>query len=787
MKHFEYMQAESFADAAATLKENTDHRISVMAGGTDLLGALKEDILEDYPETVIGLKGIKEADYIEFSGDTVEIGAMTRLSAIASSDEIAARAPILAEAAYSVATPIIRNVATIGGNVCQDVRCWFYRYPHQIGERFDCMRKGGNECYAIRGDNRYHSIFGGMKTHATPCEVECPAATDIPAYMERMRAGDIHAAARIIMEANPIPMITSRVCAHTCQEKCNRNNTDESVAIHLVERRIGDYILEHAEEFYAPPTAETGKSAALVGSGPAGLAAAYYLRSAGHSVTVIDSQEEPGGMLTYAIPSYRLPKHYVKDLADAYRKMGVKFMMNTTIGKDISAEELEKRYDKVFLATGAWQRPVLGFDGEEFTEFGLQFLKEVKQWVGKKERQNVLVVGGGNVAMDVAVTAKRLGAKSVTLACLEGKLEMPASAEEVARAVEEGVTVMNGFGVSRLLYDGEKINGMELVTCVSVFDQNGRFNPTYDHDSKTVVEADSVLVAAGQKADLSFIEEKYSIALNRGLIKVDEGTQKTSRSGVFAGGDATTGPATVIKAVRTGRLAAEAINREFGIETPKRFSKPGFITYDTEGAQNGTAVRERELPAAERSLEKEDSFTIGGEECLTEAKRCMNCGCYSVNASDISPALIALDAEIVTTKRTIGADAFFTTKLEARDMLDRDELVVSIRFSVPSGFKMGYKKFRVRNAIDFAIVSLAYLYKVEAGKITDAKLVLGGVAPTPIRAKEAESAMIGQAPSAELAGKAAESAIEGAAVMKDNAYKVQIVRALVKQMVAAMR
>jgi NADPH-dependent glutamate synthase beta subunit-like oxidoreductase/CO/xanthine dehydrogenase FAD-binding subunit len=787
MRHFEYMQAESFADASAALKEREGGRMAVMAGGTDLLGVLKENILEDCPETVIGLKGIKEADYIKTDGDKVEIGAMTKLSKIASSEEIAGRVPILAEAAYSVATPIIRNVATIGGNICQDVRCWFYRYPHQIGERFDCMRKGGNECYAIRGDNRYHSIFGGMKTHATPCAAGCPAATDIPAYMERIRAGDIHTAANIIMEANPMPMITSRVCAHDCQLKCNRTETDESVAIHLVERKIGDYILENSDKFFAPPAKETGKKVALVGSGPAGLAAAYYLRKAGHDVTIFDSQDEPGGLLTYAIPSYRLPKHYVKKIADAYVKMGVKFKTNTAIGKDISAEDLEKQHDRVFLATGAWQRPVLGFDGEEFTEFGLQFLKEVKQWVGKKERHNVLVVGGGNVAMDVAVTAKRLGAKSVTLACLEQKHEMPASAEEVGRAIEEGVSVMNGYGVSRLLYDGEKIRGMELVTCVSAFDENGRFNPKYDQNSKTTVEADSVLIAAGQKVDLSFIEEKYSLAVERGLIKVDEKTQKTSRGAVFAGGDATTGPSTVIMAIKTGRLAAEAINREFGAEGPGRFSKPGFITFDADGAQNETAIREKELPAAERSLEKEDSFTVTDDECLFEAKRCMNCGCYSVNASDISPVLLALDAEIVTTKKTVSAADFFTEKLDARETLDCGELVQAIRFSIPPGYKTGYKKFRVRNALDFAIVSLAYLCKTESGKITDARLVLGGVAPVPLCRKEAASLMIGKSPSAELAEKVALAALEGAIAMKDNAYKIQEVKALVKEMMAAIQ
>lgn len=159
-----------------------------------------------------------------------------------------------------------------------------------------------------------------MKVHTTPCSVQCPANTDIPAYMERLRQGDVEGAAHILMEANPIPMITSRVCAHTCQEQCNRCGSDESVSIHGVERYVGDYILEHPDTFYRAPETETGHKVALVGAGPAGLSAAYYLRKAGHDVTVFDKMEEPGGMLTYAIPNYRLPKSYVKQVAAAYEK-----------------------------------------------------------------------------------------------------------------------------------------------------------------------------------------------------------------------------------------------------------------------------------------------------------------------------------------------------------------------------------------------------------------------------------------------------------------------------------
>ena len=560
MKYFEHESAATFDEAVSLLKESPKGKTVVMAGGSDLIGVLKEQILEDYPEKVVDLKTVRGGEYIKQDGDTIEIGALTKLCDIVKSDLLNEKAPVLSQAARSVATPLIRNVATMGGNICQDVRCWFYRDPHGIGGRMDCMRKGGKECYAVMGDNRYHSIFGGMKVHTTPCSVQCPANTDIPAYMERLREGDVEGAAHILMEANPIPMITSRVCAHTCQEQCNRCGSDESVSIHGVERYVGDYILEHPDTFYRAPETETGHKVALVGAGPAGLSAAYYLRKAGHDVTVFDKMEEPGGMLTYAIPNYRLPKSYVKQVAAAYEKMGIRFRLGCCLGEDIQAEDLEKEYDNVFYATGAWKRPVLGFDGEEFTEFGLQFLMEVNQWMNKKDRRHVLVVGGGNVAMDVAITARRLGAESVTLACLESEPEMPASREEIARAREEGIEIMPSYGVSKAIYEGSQVTGMELMRCTSVKDENGRFNPRYDREETLRVSADSILMAAGQKVDLSFLGDKYGLALERGLIQVDKDTQATSKSGIYAGGDATTGPATVIQGVRSGRNAAEAIN-----------------------------------------------------------------------------------------------------------------------------------------------------------------------------------------------------------------------------------
>lgn len=785
MKYFEHESAATFDEAVSLLKESPKGKTVVMAGGSDLIGVLKEQILEDYPEKVVDLKTVRGGEYIKQNGDTIEIGALTKLCDIVKSDLLNEKAPVLSQAARSVATPLIRNVATMGGNICQDVRCWFYRYPHGIGGRMDCMRKGGKECYAVMGDNRYHSIFGGMKVHTTPCSVQCPANTDIPAYMERLRQGDVEGAAHILMEANPIPMITSRVCAHTCQEQCNRCGSDESVSIHGVERYVGDYILEHPDTFYRAPETETGHKVALVGAGPAGLSAAYYLRKAGHDVTVFDKMEEPGGMLTYAIPNYRLPKSYVKQVAAAYEKMGIRFRLGCCLGEDIQAEDLEKEYDNVFYATGAWKRPVLGFDGEEFTEFGLQFLMEVNQWMNKKDRRHVLVVGGGNVAMDVAITARRLGAESVTLACLESEPEMPASREEIARAREEGIEIMPSYGVSKAIYEGSQVTGMELMRCTSVKDENGRFNPRYDREETLRVSADSILMAAGQKVDLSFLGDKYGLALERGLIQVDKDTQATSKSGIYAGGDATTGPATVIQGVRSGRNAAEAINRGYAV-MPERRREDKFIHFDTAGVKEEHAVKDKELSAAERALDKEDSFTLTGEEAAREAGRCMNCGCYSVNASDISPVLILLDARIVTTKKTVRAADFFTTRLKAADMLDTDELVTAVRFRVPEGYTTAYDKFRVREAVDFAIVSLAYAYRMKDGLIEDARIVLGGVAPVPMERKKVEAFLAGRKPDEALAEAAAELAVEGTAAMANNSYKIQEVRALIKKMILDM-
>lgn len=788
MKHFKYQTPETFGEAAEILKASHPGQAAVMAGGTDLLGVLKDELLLEYPETIVALRDIPGTSYVKKEDGAVKIGAMTTLDEIENDETLKADSlKAVSAAAYSVASPIIRTRATIGGNLCQDVRCWFYRYPGQVGGTLPCMRKGGSECFAIRGDNRYHSVFGGMKACKTPCSAECPAGTDIPNYMAHYRKGDLEGAARILMQANPLPMMTSRVCAHTCQTKCNRCSTDEAVAIHSVERVVGDYIMAHLDEFYKAPAKETGKKIALIGAGPAGLAAAYYLRNAGHTVTVYDAMEEPGGCLMYAIPNFRLPKEYVRTIVKAIEKMGVKFVCGTKLGENLQISELTEANDKIFIATGAWKRPVLGFDGEEFTEFGLQFLVDVNKWVNKKERNHVLVVGGGNVSMDVAITAKRLGAKSVTLCCLEQRHEMPASAEEVERAEEEGVVIKNGWGPVRVKYEGQKIQGMTLRACTALRDETGRFNPTYDDATTLDVDADSILLATGQRVDLSFLDNELTLAMNRGLITVEPETQRSSDPKVYAGGDAVTGPTTVIKGIASGRRAAEAINDELGAGNPARDEQQGFLRFDRKTASLKTANNGHNVDAAARRIDKEDSTSLTYEEGLEEAKRCMNCGCYSVNASDLSPVMVMMDATVKTSLgREIAAADFFCTNLKSYANLEQGEVVTELVIPEKEGYVTGYEKFRMRSSIDFSMASLAWAYRLEGGQIADIRLVLGAVAPVPVRLFKVEEFLRGKVPTAEIAAEAGEMATEGTESMGHNDYKIDEIRTFVRRLVESL-
>ena len=780
MRPFNHLNAKSLDEAIAALQKG---EANVLGGGVDLLGTLKDNITPEYPKTVINLKTIPGLDYIKEEDGMMKIGATTRLADIARSELVAGKVAALAQASEATASPNIREMATIAGNIAQLPRCWYFR---KLENRFYCDRKGGNTCYAIQGDNRYHSIFGGMKPHASPCTQECPAGTDIPAYMAELRKGNWDEAATIIMKANPFPMFTARICPHPCQDKCNQCEYGDNVNIHCVERSVADYIMKNTAKFFPKPAVETGKQVAIIGGGPGGMTAAYYLRKAGHSVTVFERQEKIGGVMRYGVPHYRLPKTVVDDVVDALTAMGIEFKCGVNVGKDITVEEIDEKFDGVFFGTGAWKQPILGIGGEDLALFGLNFLTEVNTYLEKTIGKNVLVCGGGNVAMDVALTAKRLGAEKVTLICLEKRHEMPASSEEIERAEEEGVQIFNAWGLGAVLTNEKgEVTGFDAKKCVSVRDATGRFNPVYDEEERWHIDCDYVLLATGQAVDISFLGEKFLDQLKsaRGLIDIDRETYKTSRKGMYAAGDAATGPNIAIRAINGARIAAFNMSKELGVEIEGQLMTRDFVHCDQQGIDEHKLTPQPERPVGTRTLVDEDASSYSAEELDREIHRCMNCACYAVNPSDTAPALIALGAKVVTTKGVYDAEKFFAVNVLSNTKLAKDEIITEIQIPVPAeGTKSIYKRFAFRKSIDFPVVNVA----ISESKDKEYRVVLNAVAPVPHRCYAAEAVLKGKDITPELAEEAAAAAVADAEPFEANKYKIQIAKTLVKRTLLAM-
>ena len=779
LQPFNYLPAGSLKAAATLLKEH-GKGAAVIAGGTDLLGTLKDAIHDTRPELLIGLKPLAALRYINPHATGVRIGSLTTLADIVRHPAIRQSYSLLAEAARTVASPQIRNVATIAGNLCQEPRCWYYRNPENT---FDCLRKGGTRCDALFAENRFHSIFGGMCVSAAPCTNGCPIHNDIPAYMAKIRVGALDEAVAILLRTNPLPAVTGRVCPHTCESDCNRFGYDEPVSIREVERFLGDYALARAADLYRPPATESGKRVAVVGAGPAGLTAAYFLRQAGHDVTVLDQMPEAGGMLTYSIPAYRMPKDVMAAQVRALEGMGIRFELGVALGSDgTSLQELKKRFEALFLATGLWKGKSLRLEKAELLESGLKFLIDVQKGgnarpsVGKR----VLVIGGGSVAVDVALTARRLGAAEVSMACLETLETMPAILEDIEQAREEGITILPSWGPHRVLEEGGKLAGMELVRCTAVFDKSGRFAPTFDDKATTAVAADQILVAIGQAADLSYAAP--SLITERGLLVADRVSGVTAMPGIFAGGDATGSSVTVVQAMASGQNVAATIDAYFGAQSEPAHPSHVALNINRAALPPSERVHAPRLPVEQRTLVAEDCGALSRDLMEGEATRCANCGCVAVSASDLAPALVALRATVVTTRRRLPAENLFTAAESKTTVLEPGELIKEIAVPAPKPETyQAYYKFRIRNAIDFPIVSVAFCAQMRKGKFHNARMVLGAVAPVPLAAREVETLLEGKEPSEALAQEAANLAVAQAQPLARNQLKVEVLKALVRK------
>ncbi|HUU61064.1 MAG TPA: FAD-dependent oxidoreductase, partial [Acidimicrobiia bacterium] len=576
---------------------------------------------------------------------------------------------------------------------------------------------------------------------------------------------------------------------HYCEAGCNRAHHDEALSVRSVERGVGDYVLEHPGRFYRTPRRRTGQHIAVVGSGPAGLSAAYFLRRLGHEVTVFDSMPEAGGMLVYGIPAYRLPPEVVHRQVAALERMGITFRLEARVGgRGLSLATLRRRHDGVFLATGAWGQKALGLAHEELLIPGLDFLRGIHEGTVTGVGRRVLVIGGGNVALDVAISALRLGAAEVTVACLERRDEMPAFPEDVEQALRERVELLPSWGPRRVLVRGGVLVGMELARCMSVFDAAGRFAPVLNPRERRTVHADQVILAIGQGADLFYAG---SALRRQGRLVVDEETGATALVGVFAGGDAAAGVATVVAAVAEGRRAALALDRHLGGRGAlplKMANGAAFLEENPAAGVPSPRALPDEVEPGGRSITGEDTATLPWSTLDAEARRCFNCGgCAAVNASDLAPVLVALGAAIHTTRRAIPAEEFFAVGPGATTVLAAGELVREVLVPRPRpGSRQCYLKFRTRGSIDFPIAGVAALVTEAGGVVVGARVALGAVAPIPLRATAAEEHLLGRSLDPTTAAEAAALAVADVAPLGENRYKVTILQALVRRALAGL-
>jgi NADPH-dependent glutamate synthase beta subunit-like oxidoreductase len=336
-----------------------------------------------------------------------------------------------------------------------------------------------------------------------PCKAVCPAHIDVPGYLRMIAEGKADEANAIIREKVPFPGVVGRVCIRPCEEVCRRGEVNESISICALKRFAadGENGLWKNESKIA---ADTGKKVAVVGAGPAGLTAAFYLRKQGHAVSLFESSSQAGGMMRYGIPEYRLPRNVldkeIKDILD----LGIKFQPNQSLGKDLSLDQLKNDgFDAVFLGVGAQQRRLIPLEGCNTFDvlWGVEFLRKIAEGEKVHLKDNVVVIGGGNVAVDAAMTARRCGATDVKMACLECLEEMPASPWEIEAAKAEGIEIMPSWGPDKIISEDGHVTSMDLVECTCVFDDSGNFCPEFS-DKKECILVDQVIMAVGQAADL---------------------------------------------------------------------------------------------------------------------------------------------------------------------------------------------------------------------------------------------------------------------------------------------
>jgi NADPH-dependent glutamate synthase beta subunit-like oxidoreductase/Pyruvate/2-oxoacid:ferredoxin oxidoreductase delta subunit len=515
----------------------------------------------------------------------------------------------------------------------------------RLSERMDAETPGRLDAdrAIYKPDHAVPSIFAIEKRGIAPCKAACPAGIHVQGYVALIAQGKFAEALALIREAIPFPGVCGRVCHHPCEAACRRGEHDEPVAIEYLKRFVAEYEASQrpsvsASQRYDATTLRRydAKKVAIVGSGPAGLTAAYFLAREGYPVTVFEALPVAGGMMAVGIPEYRLPRDVLQGEIEAIEDLGVEIRTNTPIGPngDLSLEDLRRDYDAVFVAVGAHGSRRLKVEGEDLAGVfhGVDFLREVNLGREVTVGAKVVVVGGGDVAVDSAMVAKRLGAQQVTILYRRSRQEMPAHPWETEEAEEEGIAFRFLATPARVLDKDRRVTGVEcLRMTLGEPDESGRRRPVPVPGSEFVVEADTVIVAIGQALE-ACPEPSRRVG---DWIVVDPLTLATSVPGIFAGGDAVTGPATVIEAIAAGKRAAESIARYLRGEdlaaerTLERPDTSDVEYYTPPVVEPEARARMSRLPVAERVDFTEINLGLDEEEAMAEAERCLSCSVCS--------------------------------------------------------------------------------------------------------------------------------------------------------------
>jgi NADPH-dependent glutamate synthase beta subunit-like oxidoreductase len=484
---------------------------------------------------------------------------------------------------------------------------------------------------------RLDTLASEQEQHS-PCSLDCPLGVNQRRYHNLIELDMLDEAVALIREAHPMPAITGRVCPHPCETNCSRGKVDEPININGLEQYLGDMLLK-----LQPVVAQSnGDRVAVIGSGPAGLAAAYHLNQKGYAVTVYEKENKPGGMLRTAVPNFRLPEEIIDRQIALYEQMGIEFKTGVQVGKGLPLNEIESQgYKAVIAATGAskpFALQVPGADAEGMTS-AMDFLHRVKTGAQSSISGSVVIVGGGSVALDAARTAIRLGADEVNLLCLE-KIEpgtkdsMLALTEEIEDALAEGIKFHPSRSVSSFTTAAGKVTGVKCVECLSVRDDQGMFKPEF---GETIladeIKADSVIMAIGQAADPELVPEGFATT-PRGLIITDSTTKQVGAH-LFAIGDAVTGPTTVVACLGEGKKAAVTVDRFIkgeematGLNAERKPFDTAALTDEVIGEiSKASRVERRRVPVADRQGNFNDTLCgFSWDEASQEAERCLTCG-----------------------------------------------------------------------------------------------------------------------------------------------------------------